>query len=118
MYQAQGQTSGFTSIGPIPAGKIFVLETVSYSFSNNVGAGLAFIDIQVQGNNSISGGQGYFDYYLTIPTPAVTGLYAGSQPMRVYVPPQTNIVVLFDLTANIPAAQVSLTLSGYYVDAQ
>jgi hypothetical protein len=106
-----GGGEGAESSITIPAGKIFVLETVSY-FSSF--AGLADVIISVIGP-AISGGQSAANYFLVI-TPS-NFVPTGCQALRLYVQPGTNLTVTANLTSAADAV-VTVSLSGYFVNAQ
>lgn len=110
-----GGFNGHTLI-TIPAGKIFVLETASFS----VGLpGVVAITISVIGPN-ITGGQGLATYQLVIPptSPGAVGAI-GSQALRLYAQPGTSVDINVDLdVAAANTTTVSVDLSGYFVNAQ
>jgi hypothetical protein len=112
-----GAGEGQSSI-TIPAGKIFVLEFVSFG-AGVPGGSVESLSINVTGNQ-INGGQGQAFYYLVIPPPNAAGEFHGSQALRVYAQPGTSLVVTFAVTASDPnnPAGVEVSLSGYFVNAQ
>ncbi len=96
-----GNAPGGSQSIPIPAGKIFVLEFVSFqAFLPAQGGGtngiVVAITITVDGP-WIDGSQASLAYPLVIPPPtftnASTTFISGSQAMRLYAQPGTNLVV-------------------------
>jgi hypothetical protein len=77
----------------IPAGKIFVLETVSFSLPG----GANFIGISVTGP-TITGGQGVVPYELAIPPNG----FNGSQALRLYAQPGTIVSILVGVPLPLP----------------
>jgi hypothetical protein len=96
---------------PIPAGKIFVLETVSFAAR---GGSLIELAIAVSGPE-ITGDQITCEYYLTLPPGSKPNFQAGSQALRLYAQPGTSLVIIGQA---ISSATVDVSLSGYFVDAQ
>ena len=107
---AQEDVSGTSSI-PIPAGKIFVLETVAFYFLLGIET-VRLLQIEVTGP-LITGGQGVAAYALLIPP----GVIRGSQALRLYAQPGTNLKIIFEGTGG-PRSRAFVSLSGYFVNAQ
>ena len=109
-----GTLQGSSSIN-IPAGKIFVLETVSLLANGP----LDFVFITVHGTD-ITGGPGAVDYSLLIPPANAAGITSSSQALRVYAQPGTPLTVNVMLTTTNPSSSflTSVTLSGFFVNAQ
>jgi len=96
----------------IPAGKIFVLETVSFVFS---GSGtLNFLSLNVT-NPLITGGQSSLSYFLVLPPPSA-GSVQGSQELRLYAQPGTTLLVSAGFSGT--GTQFRVHISGYFVAAQ
>ena len=105
---------------PIPAGKIFVLETVTLTVSQKGNAALFFVTIGVTGTSIIGGGQSTIDYNLLLPTP-ITGsiTFFNTQALRLYAQPGTNLVVrCVGNNSGVAATTVIVAVSGYFVSAQ
>jgi hypothetical protein len=96
---------------PIPAGKIFVLETVSFAAR---GANLAELAIGVSGPE-VTGDQTTCEYFLTLPSPSKPNFQAGSQALRLYAQPETLLEIIGQ---GISSTTVDVSLSGYFVNAQ
>jgi hypothetical protein len=108
------QESGQSSI-TIPAGKIFVLETVSvFTGSSDL------FDLAISFTGPlITGGNGLVNYHLAIPTPGVAGIASGIQALRLYVQPGTNLTVSCSRSVGGATSSVYfVSLSGYFVNAQ
>jgi hypothetical protein len=99
----------------IPAGKIFVLETVSFSVSDPSST-LQSLTLLVTGP-LITGGQGQVAYTLVLPPPDSHGIRAGTQALRLYVQPGPNLTPSAS-TQSLLNTAISVSLSGYFVDAQ
>ena len=101
----------------IPAGKIFVIETVSF-FANVPGGILSRLAIQVDGP-LITGGQGGVNYYPLIPPPNTIGFTQASYAVRLYAQPGTTLSINASETAGPSShpAGLEVTLSGYFVNA-
>jgi hypothetical protein len=106
----------------IPADKIFVLETVSFST-----LGVDFIELDFTGHFSLINGvqsTGTVRYFLQIPPNTFENAVAStasqnSQALRLYAQPGTTITIIFSAVPNFsgsPGGEVSL--SGYLVSAQ
>jgi hypothetical protein len=101
----------------IPADKIFVLEFVSFNgFELAPNVTVERLAITVTGN-LVQGGQGSATYELAIPSPS----RYGSQVMRLYAQPGTVLEITSVVSSTSSGAQPSsltVSLSGYFVDAQ
>jgi hypothetical protein len=106
----QQDVHGTSSI-PIPAGKIFVLETAAFYFLLGVET-VKLLQIEVTGP-LITGGQGVASYALLIPP----GVIRGSQALRLYAQPGTNLNIIFEGTGG-PRSRAFVSVSGYFVNAQ
>jgi hypothetical protein len=100
----------------IPAGRIFVLETVSFQFN---GGGVASLDSLSIGviDPVITGRQGSVDHFLVIPPPNSAGIIQGSQALRRYAQPGTILGVNQSVSGNGPKS-FAVSFSGYFVSAQ
>jgi len=110
---------GPTSI-TIPAGKIFVLEFVSFQFLYSGAARtLDTIGLSVS-DPLISGGQGTVSYWLAIPpTPINSGVTEGGQALRLYAQPGTTLSIIWTVGGGVGGFPIlSVSLSGYFVNAQ
>jgi hypothetical protein len=115
-----GGAKGGNSSVTIPAGKIFVLEFVSF-VATVPGGTITFLEIQVFDpfiNNPT--GTGPVSYELVPPPPNAVGFSVGNQALRLYAQPGTNLAVEFSVTASNPNTPpfVVVSLSGYLVNAQ
>ena len=110
VFNLQGTSLELVSI-PIPAGKIFVLETVSIAAR---GANLVKVAIRVSGPG-ITSNHGTCVYELTLPPASNPNYQAGSQALRLYAQPGTPLEMIAQATSS---ATVEVTLCGYFVDAQ
>jgi hypothetical protein len=112
---------------PIPAGKIFVLETVSFSSTGR----MFFVEIGVTGpalpgtvivppiGETIPDGMVTCFYQLVLP-PVPTGNFsrhAGSQALRLYAYPGTQLVIRYMAEVEV-LNEANVAVSGYFVNAQ
>jgi hypothetical protein len=111
---ANANTAG-TSIGPIPAGKTFVLETVSYQMPL---PGVKQISVSVTGPDISDTGHSAVGYQLVVPPNAPTSGFAGSQALRVYAQQGSTIDIGLGLDpAPTSSTVVQMSFSGYFVSA-
>jgi hypothetical protein len=108
--------TGPTSI-TIPAGSIFVLETVSFFFEGTQ-VTLDNLHLRVTGNLITGGGQGTVDHYLVIPPPTSSGTIQGGQALRLYAQPGTTLSVFSAVGGPGSISSFLVSLSGYFVSAQ
>ena len=107
-----GVLSGASSF-TIPAGKIFVLETVSFNASGTEPRiTLTVVD------PIITGGTDQLTYDLVIPPPNSLGETHGSQALRLYAQPGFDVILGFSVTSSSGPSILSVSLSGYFVNAQ
>ena len=104
---------------PIPADKIFVLETVTLAVSQRANATLSFVTIGVTGTSIIGGGQSRIDYNLLLPTGVEGSIdFFSTQALRLYAQPRTNLVVhCVGKNFGVAATTVIVAVSGYFVSA-
>jgi len=100
----------------VPAGKIFVLEFVSFRFLDGGGGTLEEIGISVT-DPLITGGQGSASYYLGVPPTSSNTSYTGGQALRLYAQPGTTLSVIWTV-GNASFPDLTVSLSGYFVNAQ
>lgn len=117
-----GAVNGQSNPITIPAGKIFVLESVTFSAVTTLSGGVvavAAVGITVTGP-LITGGQNQVTHNLTVPPLDPNQTAAGSQALRLYAQPTTPLVVSMSVNLNDPADPVDAiaTVSGYFVNAQ
>lgn len=104
-----------TSSVTIPAGKIFVIEFVSFIAS---GATVESLELGITGPNIIGGNPIELTYQLVPTPPNALVLSVGNQALRLYAQPGTNVVVAFTSSDNNQHSGVEVSLSGYLVNAQ
>jgi hypothetical protein len=104
----------FASI-PIPAGKIFVIETVAFTiFATQPVDRLVIV---VPGTD-ISGSPDYLQYDLVVPPPNPGGRQVGIQALRLYARPVNPIglgVALEVVSTDTKPQTASVFFSGYFV---
>jgi hypothetical protein len=114
---------------PIPAGKIFVLETVSFFATGR----MFFVEIDVTGpalpgtvsGPALPGGEPIPDgmvtcsYQLVLPPPSTGNFaqHAGSQALRLYAYPGTQLVIRYMAEVSV-LNEANVAVSGYFVNAQ
>jgi hypothetical protein len=116
-----GNAGGFPSSVTVPAGKILVIEYVSFAFSfTSPGTStLNFLAINVF-DPPITGGSTpvAVDHYLVMPPPNSVGVIQGAQALRLYAQPGT--IVSFTVgTSSTDTGRPTLlvSISGYFVNA-
>jgi hypothetical protein len=120
-----GSGTGTASV-PIPAGKIFVLEFVSFSFSlpstpSGESLNVKSLSLSVNGPH-LDGSTGPVEYQLPIPSNSAgvdaSFSFASNQVLRLYAQPGTTIDVHLTVqSAGGPlSASASVSLCGYLVN--
>jgi hypothetical protein len=114
---------GGTSSITIPAGKILVIEFVSFEFvDKGPGPGSAtLVELSVAVTDPlITGGSGSLNYQLAVPpansaNPFVT---VGSQALRLYAQPRTTLSVSWGAQGGTGNFVLTVHISGYFVSTQ
>jgi hypothetical protein len=106
----------------IPAGKIFVLEYVSYQVQTPPGVTATELSIAATGRQ-LNGTTAVFVYTLAVPPPSFTDAQSGTitrsnQVVRLYAQPGTLFVHFVVNGTGSPPPNVTLDLSGYLVSTQ